>query len=66
MLLCGSPLRILSSAFFLNVRKNRARWELSISMRSYLMRAVFNRVATLRRHLRVELAVEETILRDGS
>jgi RNA polymerase sigma-70 factor (ECF subfamily) len=50
---------------FLNVWKNRARWELTTSMRSYLMRAVFNHVATLRRHLRVELAAEETILRDA-
>lgn len=50
---------------FLSVWKNRARWELTTSLRAYLMRGVFNRVATLRRHLRVELAGEETILRDA-
>ena len=50
---------------FLNVWKNRARWELTTSLRAYLMRGVFNRVATLRRHLRVELAGEDTILRDA-
>ena len=49
---------------FLTVWRNRARWELTTSMRAYLMRGVFNKVATLRRHLRVELAAEETILRD--
>lgn len=49
---------------FLNIWKNRARWELGTSMRSYLMRAVFNQVATRRRHLRVELTAQETALRD--
>lgn len=48
---------------FLSIWKNREGWELSTSMRSYLMRAVFNRVATLRRHLRVELTAHETTLR---
>lgn len=50
---------------FLNIWKNRARWELGTSMRSYLMRSVFNKVATLKRHLRVELTAQETILRDA-
>jgi RNA polymerase sigma-70 factor (ECF subfamily) len=49
---------------FLSIWNNRARWELWTSMRSYLMRSVFNRVATLRRHLRVELAAQETIVRE--
>jgi RNA polymerase sigma-70 factor, ECF subfamily len=50
---------------FLNVWKNRSRWELTTSIRAYLMRGVFNRVATLRRHLRVELAGEDTIVREA-
>ena len=49
---------------FLNIWNNRSRWELSTSMRSYLMRSVFNKVATLRRHLRVELAAEESMVRE--
>lgn len=49
---------------FLNIWKNRARFELSTSMRSYVMRAVFNKVATLKRHLRVELTAQETVLRE--
>ncbi len=50
---------------FLNVWKNRARWELSTSLKSYLMRAVFNKVATLKRHLRVELTAQETVFREA-
>jgi RNA polymerase sigma-70 factor (ECF subfamily) len=46
---------------FLNIWKNRARWELATSMRAYLMRAVFNQVATRRRHLRVELTAQPII-----
>jgi RNA polymerase sigma-70 factor (ECF subfamily) len=45
---------------FLNIWKNRARWELSTSLRAYLMRAVFNQAAMRRRHLRVELTAQET------
>jgi RNA polymerase sigma-70 factor, ECF subfamily len=49
---------------FLSIWRHRARWELSTSMSAYLMRSVFNKVATLRRHLRVELSAQETINRE--
>ena len=50
---------------FLNVWRNRARWDVHGSLRTYLLRAVHNRVATLRRHLRVELTAHESIVRDA-
>ncbi|HEY8312251.1 MAG TPA: sigma-70 family RNA polymerase sigma factor, partial [Gemmatimonadaceae bacterium] len=50
---------------FLNILKNRAAWNVDRELRSYLLRCVYNRVATLRRHLRVELASHESIARDA-
>jgi RNA polymerase sigma-70 factor (ECF subfamily) len=50
---------------FLNIVRNRATWDVTGEVRTYLLRAVYNRVATLRRHLRVELTAHETIVRDA-
>ena len=50
---------------FLNVLKNCATFSVSGELRTYLLRAVYNRVATLRRHLRVELVSHESIVRDA-
>src|SRR5262245_53232969 len=50
---------------FLSVWQTRARWQLTTSLRAYLMRAVHNKVATMRRHLRVQLSAQETMVRDA-
>ncbi|MES2357479.1 MAG: sigma-70 family RNA polymerase sigma factor [Gemmatimonadota bacterium] len=50
---------------FLNILKNSATFSVSGGLRTYLLRAVYNRVATLRRHLRVELVSHESIVRDA-
>lgn len=50
---------------FLNILKNSAAFSVSGELRTYLLRAVYNRVATLRRHLRVELVSHESIVRDA-
>jgi len=50
---------------FLNIVRNRATWDVTGEVRTYLLRAVYNRVATLRRHLRVELSAHESIVRDA-
>jgi RNA polymerase sigma-19 factor, ECF subfamily len=50
---------------FLNILKNRAAFSVSGELKTYLLRAVYNRVATLRRHLRVELVSHESIVRDA-
>jgi RNA polymerase sigma-70 factor (ECF subfamily) len=50
---------------FFNILKNRATWNVTGELRTYLMRAVYNRVLTRRRHLRVELTSHESIVRDA-
>jgi RNA polymerase sigma-19 factor, ECF subfamily len=50
---------------FFNILKNRGTWNVDRGLRSYLMRCVYNRVATLRRHFRVELASHESIAREA-
>jgi RNA polymerase sigma factor (sigma-70 family) len=60
----GSEAQDVVQDVFLTIWRNRARLELTTSsMRGYLLRSVFNKVATLRRHLRVELTAQETVLR---
>ena len=50
---------------FLAILRQRATWHVEGRLRAYLFRAVHNRVATLRRHLRVELRSHESIVRDA-
>jgi RNA polymerase sigma-70 factor, ECF subfamily len=50
---------------FLAILRQRATWHVEGRLRAYLFRAVHNRVATLRRHLRVELSSHESIVRDA-
>ncbi|MEO9117201.1 MAG: sigma-70 family RNA polymerase sigma factor [Gemmatimonadaceae bacterium] len=50
---------------FFNILKSRESWNVNGELRTYLMRSVYNRVATLRRHLRVELASHETLVREA-
>jgi RNA polymerase sigma-70 factor (ECF subfamily) len=50
---------------FFNILKSRESWNVTGELRAYLMRSVYNRVATLRRHLRVELASHETLVREA-
>ena len=50
---------------FLGILRQRASWHVEGPLRTYLFRAVHNRVATLRRHLRVELSSHEAIVRDA-
>jgi RNA polymerase sigma-70 factor, ECF subfamily len=50
---------------FLNVLRKRATWEVNGDLRAYLLGAVYNRVITLRRHLRVERTSHESIARDA-
>lgn len=50
---------------FLNIVRNRATWDVTGDIRTYLLHAVYNRVATLRRHLRVALTAHESIVRDA-
>lgn len=50
---------------FLNVWRNRATWEPTGPLRSYLMRATYNRIVMHHRHLRVELTAHESIVRDA-
>jgi RNA polymerase sigma-70 factor, ECF subfamily len=50
---------------FLAILRQRASWHVEGPLRAYLFRAVHNRVATLRRHLRVELTSHESIVRDA-
>jgi RNA polymerase sigma-70 factor (ECF subfamily) len=50
---------------FLAILRQRASWHVEGRLRAYLFRAVHNRVATLRRHLRVELSSHESIARDA-
>jgi len=50
---------------FLNIVRSRTTWDVTGEVRTYLLRAVYNRVATVRRHLRVELSAHESIVRDA-
>ena len=50
---------------FLAILRQRSSWHVEGRLRAYLFRAVHNRVATLRRHLRVELSSHESIVRDA-
>jgi RNA polymerase sigma-70 factor, ECF subfamily len=50
---------------FLAILRQRATWDVQGELRTYLLRAVHNRVATLRRHLRVEIASHESIVREA-
>jgi RNA polymerase sigma-70 factor (ECF subfamily) len=50
---------------FLAIWRNHARWDPGYPMRTYLMRATYNRSVMHQRHLRVELAAHEKIHRDA-
>jgi DNA-directed RNA polymerase specialized sigma24 family protein len=47
---------------FLNIVRNRATWEVTGELRTYLLRVVYNRVTTFRRHLKVEVSSRESIV----
>jgi RNA polymerase sigma-70 factor (ECF subfamily) len=50
---------------FLAIWRNRATWDPACLVRTYLMRATYNRSVMHQRHLRVELAAHERIHRDA-
>jgi RNA polymerase sigma-70 factor (family 1) len=50
---------------FLSIWRNHATWEPGCPVRTYLMRAAYNRSVMHQRHLRVELAAHERIHRDA-
>src|SRR3982751_2437965 len=50
---------------FLAIWRNRATWDPGCPVRTYLMRATYNRAVMHQRHLRVELAAHEKIHRDA-
>jgi RNA polymerase sigma-70 factor (family 1) len=50
---------------FLAIWRNHATWEPGCPVRTYLMRATYNRSVMHQRHLRVELAAHEKIHRDA-
>ena len=50
---------------FLAIWRNHATWEPACAVRTYLMRATYNRSVMHQRHLRVELAAHERIHRDA-
>jgi len=50
---------------FLTILRQRTSWHVEGRLRVYLFRAVHNRLATRRRHLRVELRSHESIARDA-
>ena len=50
---------------FLAIWRNHATWDPACPVRTYLMRATYNRSVMHQRHLRVELAAHERIHRDA-
>ena len=50
---------------FLAITKQGPAWHVDGELRAYLFRAVYNAIATRRRHLRVELSSHESMVRDA-